>query len=87
MSSNEYYPNYGYVGAPANYNGTGANGGDSGMFPSLRVFEYQIVPPQFAHSIMGYISLTSIAHVGARELNTLVKELCIHAGRRDTTEK
>ena len=50
MSSNEYYPNYGYVGAPANYNGTGANGGDSGMFPSLRVFEYQIVPPQFVHS-------------------------------------
>lgn len=26
-----YYPNYGYVGAPTNYNGTGANGGDSGM--------------------------------------------------------
>ncbi|KAK6614257.1 ammonium transporter mep1 [Botrytis cinerea] len=31
MSSNEYYPNYGYVGAPANYNGTGANGGDSAV--------------------------------------------------------
>jgi Amt family ammonium transporter len=26
-----YYPNYGYVGSPANYNGTGKNGGDSGM--------------------------------------------------------
>ena len=28
-----YYPNYGYVGAPANYNGTGATGGDSGEIP------------------------------------------------------
>lgn len=26
-----YYPNYGYVGAPANYNGTGANGGNSAV--------------------------------------------------------
>lgn len=51
MSNDEYHPNYGYVGAPANYNGTGANGGDSGMFSSLlRMFEYTIVPPQFVHS-------------------------------------
>lgn len=34
MSSDGYHPNYGYVGAPANYNGTGPNGGDSGMFSS-----------------------------------------------------
>jgi hypothetical protein len=26
-----YYPNYAYVGPPAVYNGTGKNGGDSGM--------------------------------------------------------
>jgi Amt family ammonium transporter len=38
MSSEVYYPNYGYVGAPANYNGTGTNGGDSGKSFFFRLF-------------------------------------------------
>lgn len=28
--SDPYYPNYAYVGPPAQYNGTGATGGNSG---------------------------------------------------------
>ena len=35
MSDASFVPNYAWVGAPTAYNGTGGNGGDSGMDASL----------------------------------------------------